>query len=242
MNPHEWYIEHRTAFVARSLDREDEKVFIDHLVRCDECTREVARLEDELAWLPMGVEPVAPPPGLSWRLAERVLGLGAHRWKRWAAAAGIAASLVLAAGLWFSGRQVARELAAKLDIREAQLAAVQDTLMIIRRAERVLQASIEMNGHKGGLMIFADGATHRWNVVVHGLPAAHAGEVYQFWFICEDGMVRGAELELDPARPAFLTMAMPEEGGRVMGAALTMEPAAEKSPEPRGRELAHLML
>jgi len=30
-------------------------------------------------------------------------------------------------------------------------------------------------------------------VVIHDLPQLPPGERYQFWFICDDGMVRGAE-------------------------------------------------
>ena len=52
MTAHAWYIENRAAFVARSLERGEERTFRDHLVRCDECTREVARLERELGWTP----------------------------------------------------------------------------------------------------------------------------------------------------------------------------------------------
>ncbi|MGH7702938.1 MAG: anti-sigma factor, partial [Gemmatimonadales bacterium] len=68
------------------------------------------------------------------------------------------------------------------------------------------------------------------------------GEVYQFWFICENGMVRGVEVHVDETSPAFMTLSMPAEGGEVRGAALTVEPAAEHSPTPTGKELAHLML
>ena len=65
MNPHEWYVENRAAFVARSLEPDEERTYRDHLAHCDECSAEVKRLEQDLAWLPMGVIPVgrarAPP-------------------------------------------------------------------------------------------------------------------------------------------------------------------------------------
>jgi hypothetical protein len=66
---HDWYVENRAAFLARTLEPGEERTFRDHLVRCDECARELARLERELAWLPMGVAPAAPAPGLARRLA-----------------------------------------------------------------------------------------------------------------------------------------------------------------------------
>jgi hypothetical protein len=111
----------------------------------------------------------------------------------------------------------------------------------MRGAGRVLQASIEMDGREGGILIFDDSVTHRWNVVVHGLPPAPEGKVYRFWFICEEKMVRGAEVEAGGS-PALFTLPMPPDGGKVMGAALTVESVATPPMEPRGRTLAELML
>ena len=45
MTPHDWYIENRIAYVARALEPSEERLFADHLSRCEECSREVARLE-----------------------------------------------------------------------------------------------------------------------------------------------------------------------------------------------------
>ena len=43
MTAHDWYIENRAGFVARSLEPGEERTFRDHLIRCEECSREVAR-------------------------------------------------------------------------------------------------------------------------------------------------------------------------------------------------------
>ena len=241
MNSHEWFIEHRTAFVVRSLERPEERSFTEHLAGCDECRAEIARIERDLAWLPMAVAPVAARPGLRRELVEAVLGGGRRRSRRPVVLA-LAASLMLALGLWGWGRRQATALSAEIAELQGRLNATRDTLSIMRGAGRVLQASIKMDGHQGGLMIFADQRSRRWNVVVHGLPPAHAGEVYQFWFICENGMVRGVEVHVNETSPAFMTLSMPVEGGEVRGAALTVEPAAETSAAPTGKELAHLML
>jgi hypothetical protein len=40
----------------------------------------------------------------------------------------------------------------------------------------------------------------------------------------------------------MFTTGMPETGGAVLGAALTMEPVGAATGPPRGKELAHLML
>jgi hypothetical protein len=166
-----------------------------------------------------------------------------RRARRWLAPALVAAAgLLLALGVQRGAERREESLWTELSARSRRVAALEDTLSVMRQANRVLQASIEMNGQKGGLVIFADERTHRWKVVVHGLPPAPAGERYQFWFICADGMVRGAEVRADAGGPVLFTTGMPAEGGEVMGAALTIEPVTATAGPPRGRELAHLML
>ncbi len=76
-----------------------------------------------------------------------------------------------------------------------------DTLGIMQEAGMVRHASISMGDKQGGLLIFADERTHRWNVVVYGLPASAPGEVCQFWFITESGMVQGVEVKTGSSRP-----------------------------------------
>jgi hypothetical protein len=246
MTSHDWFVEHRTAFVVRSLEPEEERVFREHLRGCAECRRETQQLEQELAWLPMGAEPVAPRPGLTRLLVERALGQRRGAPRRWVMPAALAASLVLAAGAWTWALRHESQSEVRAQERiaglEHQLAMTRDTLAIIRNATRVVQAAIARGGHRGQLIIFADEAARRWNVVVHGLPAPRRGEVCQFWFITDRGMVRGAELEVEQGGTVLLTVGLPANGGRVMGAALTIEPAGSPSPAPRGPELAHVML
>jgi hypothetical protein len=245
MNPHDWFVDHRTGFVVRSLEPDDERTFAEHLPGCPECREEIGRVERDLAWLPMGAAPASPRPGFKRRLLEGALGTRTRR-SRWASprvpAIGIAASLLVGLGLFARERGRAGALEQQVAQLGDQLRGVRDTLSIIRSASRVLQASISMDGHEGGMTIFADSRTHRWNVVVHGLPAAPAGEIYQFWFICDNGMVRGVTVHLDERTPAFMTLPMPKIGGTVLGAALTVEPDADTAAGPRGKTLAHLML
>jgi hypothetical protein len=241
MNPHEWFVEHRLAFVTRSLEPSEERVFQEHLPACSDCREATARLARDLAWLPMGAMPATPRPGYQRQVLERVLHGGRRRWY-WVVPALAAASVLLVLSWGARGTHRAARLAAENQELQTALGATRDTLAIIRDANRVLQASILTDGHQGGITIFADQRTHRWNVVVHGLPTARPDEVYQFWFICSNGMVRGAQIHPDQTRPAFLTLSMPEAGGEVIGAALTLEPMGQTSPEPKGKELAHLML
>jgi anti-sigma-K factor RskA len=240
MTAHDWYVENRAAFVARSLEPGEERTFRDHLVRCDECSREVARLERELAWLPMGVTPVAPPPGFARRMAAEILDRPS-RWRRWLPLAAAASLALAAGGAALAARGEGRELQTLLSAREHQLAALEDTLSVLRRANNVLQTQISMNGHQGGLLIFQDATSHRWCVIVHGLPPAPAGSMYQFWFITESGMVRSVQVDADMRRPAIMTLPMPGVAAPVMGAALTVESVVNHSEEPKGVTLAHVV-
>jgi len=246
MSAHDWYVENRSAFVSRSLERDEERTFIEHLMRCDECAREVARLEGDLAWLPMGVAPVAPKPGFARRIAGEILDRP-RGWRRRLPALAAAAAVLLALGLGFHNGRERRELSRLLATRESRLTALEDTLSVLRQARQVVQTNVSMPGgggggaHQGGLLIFQDGSSHRWTVIVHGLPPAPDGNVYQFWFITRTGMVRSVEVNADSARPAFMTVPMPSPAIPVMGAALTMESMVNRSGEPAGVELAHVM-
>jgi hypothetical protein len=237
---HEWFVEHRIEYACRTLDDLDAKRFEKHLPGCEECRREVAQIEADLEWLPMGLPPVPPDAALNRRIVERALRGQRVRPPAWRLPAAIAAAALLVAGGWFLGRS-------RTDPLRQELAALRDTLSIMRQANRILQASVEVDGSKGGLMIFADEVTHRWNVVVHGLPPAPEGRRYQFWFICAqsaDSMVRGTEVPVDTLRPTIFATDMPEQEAcrSVIGAALTEEPATDTQGPPRGRPLAHLML
>jgi len=243
MSSHDWFVEHRAAFFARALDPEERQSFDDHLSRCEECRRELALLERDLGWLPMGVDPVGPRPGFRWRIVRTVLG-GARPspWRTWVPF-GVAAAALLTAGLLLNGRAGERAaLERSLDDANARLAALTDSLSVMRRAAKVLQASIEMDGVRGGFLVFADSVTHRWNVVLHGLPEPEPGMTYRLWYVCSDGMVRGRDLMPVAGQPVIVTVGMPDRGGDVLGAALSVEPQSNQSDEPQGKELAHLML
>lgn len=243
MTSHDWFVENRVFYATRTLDPEDEQTFRDHLGRCEACRAAVAEFERETGWLPMAVDPVKPRPGFRWQVANAVLGVRRpSRWIQWLPLAAAAALGVVSVGLARRGAAREEVLSTQLAQTERSLASLSDTVAMLRRAARILQANIEMDGKQGGLVIFADSVSHRWNVVMHGLPPAPAGERYQFWFICADGMVRGAEIVPVPGKPAFATLEMPERGGGVLGASLSMEPLTNASDIPRGKELAHLML
>jgi hypothetical protein len=240
MRTHDWYVANRSAFVIRTLESEEEQSFSEHLSGCEECTHEVARLEQDLAWLPMAVTPGAPRSGFARRATVRILRKRSP-WRQrlpWLLAA---AGLLAAVGLGFRDRAERGRLQAVVADRDRRLAALTDTLSVLRQAHAVQQASISMPGHRGGLLIVQDPSSHRWTVIVHGLPPAPSGNIYQFWFITETGMVRSVEVNADTLRPAFMTLPMPPASAPIMGAALSVEPALSRSSEPMGPMLAHIM-
>lgn len=245
MTTHDWFVEQRTAFTIRNLDADAERTFREHLRACEECRAAVAEIQQDLAWLSTGVWPGNPRPALASALAERVLDRR-PRYPAWALPAALAAVVVLALGAWmwtgFSSASVRSSMVEERARLLNQISMTRDTLDIIRAAGRVRHATITVGDKQGGLVIFADDRTHRWNVVVYGLPAPNPGEVCQFWFITETGMVKGVEVKTDGTVPAFLTLGMPPSGGAVKGAALTVEAAGSDFPVPQGPELAHVMM
>ncbi len=133
-----------------------------------------------------------------------------------------AAMLLLAVGLGVKDSQ-GRKLRSLLADSESRMMALEDTLSVLRSAHQVTQIPISMEGKQGGLLIFQDAESHRWCVIVHGLPPAPSGNVYQFWFITETGMVRSVEVNADTSHPAFMTLhaarARPGDGCCVDGGA-----------------------
>ena len=240
MTPHDWYLENRFAFATRTLETKEELLFANHLSRCEECRLAVTQLEQDLAWLPMGVAPVAPRPGLPHALLEKVLRPRRRHWWQWIPSLAAAASLVLALQVWTRSRHEIGGLRRALEERQGRLAAIEDSLSALVGAERVLQETIRGPGYTGGLLIFYDQDTERWNVVVHDLPPARTGEVYQLWFLSGRGLTPGPELHANGSRPTFLTLPAPGPSSDVIGAVLTVGPTNGASTRPRGLQLARL--
>jgi hypothetical protein len=241
MKAHDWFVDHRADYVARALEPGDDALFRDHLARCSECAAEIAAIERDLAWLPLAAQPVPPRPGFAQRVRDQIVRRPG-RLSRWIWPAVAAAVALLALGLWRRDQGRILDLERQLAERSAELAGARDSLASAMGADQVVQAAIEQGGKRGGMLILADQATHRWKIVVHGIPAAPAGQRYTFWFITGDGMVRGAEVICDENNPAVIVLDMPRNARLIKGGSLTVEPMTGDASVPRGKEIAHLEL
>ncbi|MES2123839.1 MAG: anti-sigma factor [Gemmatimonadota bacterium] len=252
MTEHHWFAEHLVEFVTDQLSPEDSRLVQEHLESCDDCRAEVQRIREELRYLPMGAPPVSPRPGFNARVLAAATGRVSVRSNRapWIITA-LAASTLLAVGLAWQRGQVAATAGDTVAALQAELAsarattmALSDTLSIVRKAGKMVYASLAMPGEHGGVVLFDDATTHRWQVVAHGLPALPEGQRYQFWFVAEDGMVRGVPLTRTAAGSASLTTGMPPSSpGKIMGAVITIESdEPTPSPEGHGPKVATLLL
>lgn len=252
MTEHHWFTEHLLEFASGQLDGEDARLVEEHLPQCDRCRAEFEAIAHDLQYLPMGAAPVPPRPGFNDRVLRAATGDTRTRptMTPWAMTA-LAASTIIAAGLAWQGHDGAAAaradvaaLHAELQTSRATAAALGDTLSIVRKASKVVYASLAMPGEQGGVVLFDDETTHRWQVVAHGLPQLPQGQRYQFWFVGEDGMLQGLPLVRSAVGSAMLTTGMPETPpGRLMGAAITIESdQGTATGAAHGPKVATLML
>src|SRR5262249_55148718 len=140
---------------TRSLDPQESRLFEAHLPRCQECQTAVQQVEQDLAWLPLGMSPVAPPPGLTTRLKERVLHRRNRLWSRMSGL-GVAAALLLAVSAWVGAQRHIASLQTAVVVGQGRQRALQDSLTSIVGAERVVHQTIVHPGYQGGVLIFYD--------------------------------------------------------------------------------------
>ncbi|MGH7549025.1 MAG: anti-sigma factor [Gemmatimonadales bacterium] len=183
-------------------------------------------------WLGMLARPRTPRHELKARVLARAFARRAPRWPL-AAAAGLLLAAV-GGGAYWSYRTVTA-LRAERDRLAGVVSALEDTLELVKSpAAKVVWIPVTTGGRSGGVTIFADTVQHRWLVRCDGLAPNRPDQAYQIWFITEHGMKSAAVMPMDHERPMVMALDMPKEGGRVMGAAMTIEPRAG-SPAPKGR-------
>ena len=189
-------------------------------------------------WLGMLASPRTPRPELKGRVLERAL----TRRRRWPLA--VAAVLVVAAGSagWWAYRTI-DALTAERARLATRVDALEDTIatFIHGAGTELLQIPVSTGGRVGSVTIFADSVRHRWLVRCDGLAPNASDQAYQLWFITDGGMVNAAVMPMDQDRPMVMALEMPRGGGRVMGAAMSIEPRAGSS-SPSGPIVFHRML
>jgi anti-sigma-K factor RskA len=189
-------------------------------------------------WLGMLASPRTPRPELKGRVLERAL----TRRRRWPLA--VAAVLVVAAGTagWWAYRTI-DALTAERARLATRVDALEDTIatFIHGAGTELLQIPVSTGGRVGSVTIFADSVRHRWLVRCDGLAPNASDQAYQLWFITDGGMVNAAVMPMDQDRPMVMALEMPRAGGRVMGAAMSIEPRAGSS-SPSGPIVFHRML
>ncbi len=188
-------------------------------------------------WLGMAADPRAPPPELKARVLARALAGPRRRW--WLAAAAV---LVLAVGGAYWSYRTVTTLRAERDRLAGVVASLRDSLALVNSASaKVVWIPVTTGGRVGGVTIFADSVRHRWLVRCDGLTRNAPDQAYQIWFVTEEGMKSAALMAMDHERPMVMALDMPPNGGKVMGAAMTIEPRAG-STEPHGPFVFHRSL
>jgi hypothetical protein len=193
-------------------------------------------------WLGMAARPRAPRPELKAQVLARAFASRRRRW-RLALAAGLALAVVGGGGggAYWSYRTVTG-LRAERDRLAATIASLQDTLELVRSVNaRVVWIPVTTGGRLGGVTILADTVRHRWLVRCDGLAPNAPDQAYQLWFITDQGMQSAALMPMDHEEPMVMTLEMPQGSGRVMGAAMTIEPRVG-SAQPSGPNVFRRML
>lgn len=194
-------------------------------------------------WLGMAAAPRPPRPELKARVMAHAAAAGRRRPGRRLA---LAALLVVGLGtgaVWVrvTLQALAQERAERATLA-TRVAALEDTLSLLRgRSTRVYQVPISTNGRVGAVTIFEDSVTHRWLVSCSGLAPNDPREAYQIWFITDAGARSAAVMPMDEDQAMVMGLDMPRDGGRVTGAAMSIEPRAG-SPGPTGPMVFRLTL
>ncbi|HEX9486465.1 MAG TPA: anti-sigma factor [Gemmatimonadales bacterium] len=189
-------------------------------------------------WLGMLAAPRNPRPDLKGRVLARALA-PRRMWGGPLAAAALI-TLAVAGGAWWAYRTI-DALTAERAVLAARVQALEDTVatFIHGPATRLIQIPVSTGGRVGSVTIFADSARHRWLVRCDGLAPNAQDQAYQLWFITERGMSTAAVMPMGEDRPMVMALEMPP--GRVLGAAMSIEPRAG-SASPSGPMVFHRLL
>jgi anti-sigma-K factor RskA len=176
------------AFALDALDPDERETYEAHLAHCARCREELATLGETAAALAFGVTSPAPPEHLRTQIlataaAERENVVPMPERRPWLAiAAGVAACAAVGLGVW------AGTLSTSLDRARATGAQAEVTAQVLADPD---SQKVALSGGSGMLAVDPSG---RGVLIVHRLPAAPAGRIYEAWVIPPGGAPRKAGL------------------------------------------------
>jgi anti-sigma factor RsiW len=233
-------VEDLVAYALESLEAPERARLEAHVESCATCARRLAEYRAVVGALPLGLEPVAPPPA-AWaavRAAVREprsrpqrrasLGSLAVWWRvvKWPTLAVAAASLVL----WnvMLQRELTRMAPGPAPGPEVEALA--------RRPGRVvILTGTGVPGASARLFVAADGG--HGHLAISGLRPLPRDRVYQLWFLrAGTGAVSGATFGVDSHGRVWVKVTVPAAFDEVRAMTVTEEPAPG-SPVPTGRDL-----
>jgi anti-sigma-K factor RskA len=217
------------AYALDALDPDEERVYEDHLARCDRCREELASLSETAAMLAYGVESSTPPPALRARILEQARAerpyVTALR-PRWllptisvTAAAAVAAAIVLA--VWATSLSGTASDRLSANARQAQVIEV----LSQPDAKRVALA-----GESGQVVVAPTGEAA---LVLSRLQPAPDGKIYEAWVI-RNGKARPAGTFSGGHATIAFPLTRPVPNGSLV--AVTVEP--KPVDEPTGPQVA----
>jgi anti-sigma-K factor RskA len=248
-----------SVYALGALDGEDLRTVLAHLATgCPECQARLAETAADLEEIAGSLPPVQPAETTRARLLAKLPAASGGEPRRtgrgWlAAAAGLAALLLLAAGWgWLAARREAEALRASQAVRgdlERQMAALSRDLAATRsqnaRLARAL-ATLSAPGMRPVALAalkapagaqgyaFVDPAGHRAVFVAANLPALPPDKTYELWFIADGKPVAAGTFGVDPSgRSGTVEVEGVAPVERIQAWAVTVEPQGGV-PQPTG--------
>lgn len=235
---HESLIENLAAYVLESLEGPERVRVEAHVATCATCASRVEEYRAVVGALPIGLDPVAPPPA-AWvaiRAAAR-----AHRrssatfvpeWLRalrWPALAALAVSLLV----WNVMLQ------GELTRRAPGPAPGPEVEALSRRPGRVvILTGTGKPGASARIFVAVDGGGH---LAISGLNPLPRERTYQLWFVRTDApAVTGATFSVDSRGIAWAKVTVPAALEGVQAIVVTEEPAPG-STAPTGPQLLNAL-
>jgi len=223
---HEQLVENLAAYVLESLEAEERARVEAHVATCASCARLVADYRAVVGMMPVGLEPVAPPPA-AWgaiRAAARDR-LPARRWApvtampkwlrlaRWPVLAALVSLLVV----W--NVMLERELTR----RAPGPAPGPEVEALSRRPGRiVILQGTGKPGASARIFVAVDGGGH---LAVSGLASLPPERTYQLWFVRSGApAMSGTTFRADRYGRAWAKVAVPPSLDDVRSIVVTEEP------------------